>query len=385
MSNDHRTPDEIERDVERQRSELTDAIEELRSRFSPDAVFREVTRSLGEHGGDMGRAVGHSVKQNPVALALTGVGLAWLIFGRSHDDDDDDGRSVRMSRGNGGSGEWGPARRQTPQPPLGARSYGAHAAPRHQGGYPAWVETGDRFRDPDEDDGHQGRSLGEKASDAASSARESVSHASHSAASAARRAGETASQAAGSARHGIEEARHAAARRAARARDQLSHGTEQLGESARERVIAARERAMAARYQAGRTMRRSWRQGRDTAVDFFEDQPLVAGALALAAGAAIASAIPRSRVEDDLIGEESDHLIDEAERIFDEERHKAAKVGQAALKEAGAAAGEIGSKADSAATAAVKTASDEARDAASRVRSAAGEEAARQNLGKPDA
>lgn len=383
MPNDHRTPDEIERDVERQRSELTDAIEELRSRFSPDAVFREVTRSLGEHGGDMGRAVGQSVKQNPVALALTGVGLAWLIFGRSHDEEA--GRSGSRLSGNGGTMASDSAQNQPTGNTFGARSYGAHAAPRHHGGYPSWVETGDRFRDPDDDGDHGGRSLGDRASDAASSASEGVSRASHSAASAVRQAGESVSQAAGKASQGMEDARHAAARRAARVRDQLSHGTERLGETARERVIAARERAMAARYQAGRAARRGWRKGRDTATDFFEEQPLVAGALALAAGAAIASAIPRSRVEDDLIGEESDHLIGEAERIFDEELHKAGKVGEAAYREAGAVAGEMGRKADSAAQSALKTASDEAREAAGRVRSVAEEEAGRQKLGKPDA
>ena len=87
MPDTTRTPDDIERDIERERSELGRTVNELQDRFSPDHIFREIGRGLSDHGSDIGEAVTRSVKRNPVALALTGVGLAWLMSGRSWDED----------------------------------------------------------------------------------------------------------------------------------------------------------------------------------------------------------------------------------------------------------------------------------------------------------
>ena len=80
---DNRTPDEIERDIERERSQLGRTVDELQDRLSPEGILREVGRGLSDHGQDIGEAVTQSVKRNPVALALTGIGLAWLVSGRS--------------------------------------------------------------------------------------------------------------------------------------------------------------------------------------------------------------------------------------------------------------------------------------------------------------
>lgn len=358
MANEHRTPDEIERDVERQRADLSHAIDEMQRRFTPEAVFREFTRSIGTHGDDMGRAMTRSVKQNPLALTVTAVGLAWLIFGRSHDDaqprsdDDDDAPGLGYAR-------------RGDDPYSGARR--SHEAP-----YPDWVATGDRLGDGEDDDSH-------------GDVRDRISGVADDVRDAGRRISDTARSTMESARRGMEERGRSAAERAPRARGPLSHGVERMSDAARERVMAARERAMAARYQVGRAARGGWRRGRDGAMDFFEEQPLVAGALALAAGAAIAGAIPRTRTEDDWMGEESDRLIADAERVFHEELHKVERVGSAALDEAKSVAQEKRGAAEGAARSAVSAVTEEARDAADRVSSAAEDEARRQDLGDPRA
>lgn len=84
---DTKTPDEIEREIERERAQLGSAVDELQDRFSPDRIMRELGRGLSDHGQDIGEAVTQSVKRNPVALALTGIGLAWLMSGRSWEED----------------------------------------------------------------------------------------------------------------------------------------------------------------------------------------------------------------------------------------------------------------------------------------------------------
>ena len=113
-------------------------------------------------------------------------------------------------------------------------------------------------------------------------------------------------------------------------RERLAEGTEELSEAARARVIAARERAVEARREAIRAARR----GGQAAGDFFERQPLVAGALAFAAGAAIAALLPRTRLENEYLGQYSDDLIRQAEDIYAEEKERAKAAVNTAVAEA---------------------------------------------------
>ncbi|SDO76042.1 Protein of unknown function [Lutimaribacter pacificus] len=262
MPTDTRTPDQIERDIERERAELADAVDALQRKFSPEAVIREIAGGVRRHGGEFGTAVSRSAKQNPLALAVTGVGLAWLIFGRSHDDP-----AEGLRRG------------------ADRRSFDRHPDTGIPWtGYPDWAQ-------PDPDDG----------------------------------AGQMARN---------------AAERTRKTRERLAQGTETLGETARERVIDARSRALDMAGQAEEAALRGYRRSRDATADFIEERPLVAGAIAMAAGAALAGALPRTRREDETFGETRDALFDEAERIFREESHKAGQAVQAAAEEVGDIVGE---------------------------------------------
>ena len=80
MTNETRSPKEIERDIERERAGLTNTLSDLQDRFSIESLARQVSDQVREHGGDIGRSVSDAVKRNPLALALTGAGLAWLML-----------------------------------------------------------------------------------------------------------------------------------------------------------------------------------------------------------------------------------------------------------------------------------------------------------------
>lgn len=82
MATDNRSAAEIEREIETERSELKDTLSELQGTFSAENLVRQVTDQFREHGGDISRSVSRSVRDNPLALTLTGVGIAWLIFGQ---------------------------------------------------------------------------------------------------------------------------------------------------------------------------------------------------------------------------------------------------------------------------------------------------------------
>ncbi|SPJ26473.1 DUF3618 domain-containing protein [Palleronia abyssalis] len=339
-----RSSKDIERDIEKERSGLDDTLNELTGRFDADYVVRQIGTHLRDNGGEIGRSVQRAVKENPLALAVTGVGLGWLIFGQGRD------RNDRVAHTDHAA--------QTPMrldEPL-------HPAARTE---PDWARPDpDEFVTPAEFDQDSGPGMRDRASGAARDAGQSVSDG-------ARRMRDGAS------------ARAAATRaRAERMQARLSRGTENMNAEARDRVVRARRQAMEARDSASRQARK----GADRAADFFEEQPLVAGAIALAVGAALAGGLPRSRTEDRYLGEQSDALMDEAERIFREESEKAKKVAQAAGEEVQNVADEKRGQADETAPgdhSAASAARSEAEDAVRRVRDRAEDEADNQDLGNP--
>lgn len=403
MTNDARSPEEIERDIERERAGLTDTLDDLQNKFSVEEISRQVTDQFREHGGDIGRSVSDAVKRNPVALALTGVGLAWLMLGdRSggrdrHDRDrfDDDRRYTRDHRletpdsagsyrgdyktgtvGRTGlpssAGSAGSRRSLGQQSREASTLYAGHYAQPENA--PSWART-------EHDDGP---GMGRRLSDTASGAASSVSGAASSAADTAKGAGSAVagrtkdaagavSDAGRSLADNVQQAGASASDKAAALRERLAEGTETLSEDARNRVIAARESAIDARNAAMAQARR----GRDRAVDLLEEQPLIAGAVAFAVGAALGAALPRSQMEDTYLGDQSDQLMEEAERIFDEEKQKLGKVAQAATDEAKAVLNEAKGEAEGVAKATV----DKAKDSGERIADAAETEAKKQNVG----
>lgn len=396
MQNENRTPEQIERDIERERMDLKQTINGIQDRFSVDGVVREVSDQLREHGGDIGRTVSRSVKENPMALALTGVGLAWMIFGQNRpaprsveahrprhlhqnrhvahstdldDDDYDYDDRVAVAR---------TTHTQRPARPV----------PLPAG--PEWSRpvTPSDFDDHDEDSGpgmmdkakDKASAAGDAVKSGLSSAGDSVANAKSAVGGAASSAASSTSGAAGAVRNRARGVYSDASARARLMRERMAAGTESLSEEARERVIAARERAMQARDDAARALRNSG----DKAADFYEDHPLVVGAFAFAIGAAVAGALPRTRTEDEYLGSRSDELFDEAERIFETEKARASKVADAALKEAKTVISDTKADIDAKAEGdknAAKAVGDKAKDAAERVKDAAADEADNQNLG----
>ncbi len=223
MSTDTRTVSQIEHDLQRERAELASSLEALQERISIEGITRQITEQISRHGGDIGRSAMNSVKANPLPLALTGIGLAWMMM-----------NDVQ----------------------------GKHASSTANGSA-ATKDTGLRS---------DGQSMG-----------------------------------------------HRAAETADDLRDRMRQGTEELSEAARARVVEARERAYRARLEVERRTGNAGRQ----MVELFNDQPIVAGALALALGAALGTTIPRTKAEDQALGETSDRLFEDAERIFRDEVEKA--------------------------------------------------------------
>jgi hypothetical protein len=381
MANDHRSPQEIEDEIERERAELTETLSDLQDKISFDGLTRQVADQVREHSSEIGHSISDAVKRNPIALALTGVGIAWLMMGngatprrdgirshrtgdREHDRDERYGYYARPDIAES-TGHW-----QTRERHDGETVRRVRVRDRD---VPSWARTHPDMSDERSGISEKAGAASARVASAASSASSEAQDVAHTVADKARDAAYSVSQAGQSAASGARNMVSSGSEQAAALRERISEGTEHLSDEARERVIAARERAIEARDAALHYARR----GRDKAIDLFDENPLIAGALALAVGAAVGAALPRSRVEDEYLGEHSDHLMDEAERIFREESEKVSKVVKAGTDEAKAIARERKAEADAAAPAdtAAEAAANKAKASGKRIADAAGAEA----------
>lgn len=110
-------------------------------------------------------------------------------------------------------------------------------------------------------------------------------------------------------------------------RARMEDGLDGLPDGAKDRIRQAREAAISVQARAEIEARRAAEAARNTA----HDNPLLVGALALAAGAALAALLPRTQVEDRTIGAHRDRLFDEADRILREEKSKLTGVAESAV------------------------------------------------------
>jgi ElaB/YqjD/DUF883 family membrane-anchored ribosome-binding protein len=90
-----RTPDEIERDIQNRRSQLSDTVNDLQHRLSPSGIARDVGEMIQDQAPKLARSVGRAVGSNPVPLMMVGAGLAWMMLSRGNQDHHDEDPAFR--------------------------------------------------------------------------------------------------------------------------------------------------------------------------------------------------------------------------------------------------------------------------------------------------
>lgn len=223
-----RSSQQIQADIERRRSDLDRTLTLLEGRLQPRRLVDQGIDYLRDHGASEYLSnLGRATREQPLPLALVGVGLAWLMMtnGRSAGGSSSrvDGRDMGEAMGDSAAD-------------AGSRVGQAADAIRSRAG-----EVGD-----------------------------AVSHAMSQTRDAAQRTSQTLSDAASATRA-----------RAAQLGDATRQGAQKL------------------------------RSGYDQLVN---EQPLALGAIGLALGAVLAATAPRTRPEDEWMGEASDKLLDDAKR-----------------------------------------------------------------------
>lgn len=262
------TPAEIAAGLDRDRADLALAIDGLRDRFSVDALLGDAVDVAKTNLAPYGRALDTAVRSNPAAAVMAGVGLAWLIFGR---------------KGGGLAGEAASS--------LAGTSIEAVSRWEDEGGNPAprpeieeaWIDEADSLR---------------------------------------ARASEMLSRIDAAARDRLQPVAEIARQRAEvltglamDTRRVMRRGLEGLAVDAQDRILAVREKAYAAR---GAAIRQGTR--------LIEDRPVLAGAIGMAIGAAMAAVLPRTATEDRLFGRDRDRLLAQAQAALRAETVRATRV-----------------------------------------------------------
>jgi ElaB/YqjD/DUF883 family membrane-anchored ribosome-binding protein len=117
------------------------------------------------------------------------------------------------------------------------------------------------------------------------------------------------------------------------AKESLSSSKERLSEglsSARDRLSGTAQSARERVGQLGESARYRMEQMRGGYDSIVREQPLVLGAIGLAVGALLGAGLPRTRQEDELMGEASDRLTEKAKEAGREQLEKAKQVASAA-------------------------------------------------------
>ncbi|TDV58275.1 uncharacterized protein DUF3618 [Pseudomonas graminis] len=88
------SPDAIERNIDARRANIENLVDALESKLSPGQLIDQALTFTKENGGEFFGNLGTSIRNNPMPMLLTTVGISWLMLGQNQ----------KPSAGSGGSG-----------------------------------------------------------------------------------------------------------------------------------------------------------------------------------------------------------------------------------------------------------------------------------------
>jgi ElaB/YqjD/DUF883 family membrane-anchored ribosome-binding protein len=258
---DNRRPEEIEHDLDRTRAQVSSTIDAIQSKLTPgqmmDQAFAYARTSLP---ADFGANLGNTIRDNPVPVALLGVGVAWLMMAGQNSD----GRAR--------------ARRQM----YNSRDLAGDYDDAYGTLYPSGTQSG----------GSEG-TMHRTASAASEKGRDLKNKAS--------------------------ETGHSLMDKASELGHRISDSTSSMTDRARDMTHSARDRMQGsssdARARASEISQRSQQQyyrAKDSFGRMLDEQPLVLGILGVAVGTLLGAALPSTRREDQMMGSTRDDLLEKA-------------------------------------------------------------------------
>jgi hypothetical protein len=217
----------------------------------------DLATRMGDSMNDTRDTLIETIRSNPLPAAVAGVGIAWLVMNRSSAARREDGRA-------------------------GRRAY----TPRRGGS-----RSDEGIKVAFKDTGHEAGDLGDKVADAVHDVTDAAGDVVHRVSDAASSAVHSATETVGSLAHQASDAAGSAVQSASEMAGQLVH---EAGDAATHLASGARKQAhrVEERFQAT-----------------LHENPLAVGAAAVALGAVIGYALPRTHGEDVLMGDTRDEML----------------------------------------------------------------------------
>ncbi|MDQ2669326.1 MAG: DUF3618 domain-containing protein [Gemmatimonadota bacterium] len=299
---------EIELEIQRTRARMTENVDALTWKLSPDRLkaqakhklhqkqeavvekVRHAAHEVGDSARQAGSGLFGTLKENPIPAAMIGAGIAWLVMGsrrRSESDFEQTGDSYGRYYN---PGSYVPA--DTAVTGMTSQSFGGTAgggiySAEEEIDYSSVEYTSSAAYGSDLEHSESRHGLKGKAADVRERVSEKTSHARE------------------------------------RVAETTSHARERIGETASSARDTVAEKARAARMRAGDLRHGAADRARRTrgwAEHQMDENPLVMGAAIMALGAVVGSLVPTTRKEDELIGRKRDELMDRARSTMHEAR-----------------------------------------------------------------
>jgi hypothetical protein len=83
---DKKSPEQLQRDIERTRVEMGNTLETIRQKMSPGELLDQALDYFKNNGPSQFTSnLGETVKNNPMPVILIGLGIGWLLMAGSRD------------------------------------------------------------------------------------------------------------------------------------------------------------------------------------------------------------------------------------------------------------------------------------------------------------
>lgn len=268
-----RTSEEIEHEIHQTRARLDETLHEIEEKFSPQKLMNTTYEYL-RHGGAQSAvsSLGRTIRENPLPVMVTGIGLGWLLLAQSRSSQDYDDPSHYAG---GYPGSTLPATRMPDGGELPGSSVSG-AGTTTLGHDPAAL--GATSQHGSKDHGHGG-GMTQKAQQMAGNMKDRAQH------------------------------------MGSQMRDRAHHVSDQM----RDRTSHLRDR----QYSAMQAVSHRARDASAQTSHFVQDHPLVAGALGVAMGAVLGSVFSPTRAENRHLGEIRDRAMQRAEEAGREQLERA--------------------------------------------------------------
>ena len=324
----HRDPETIQRDIQQTRQSMDRTLEAIENKLTPQEIIGDLvarfrgsrsTRPDGTAGdelstGDILSVLGRTIKDNPIPAALIGIGALALLKDAGPSSDEIRYRAERAR--------------------VRARSGDQHGVYTDRHGHSYVGVRSDGSGD--------GQGIVDRAKDAAGNVKDAagnlVGKARDAASGAADRAQGSASSAKGTAQ-GLASSAKGKAQGLASSAKGTAHD---VGSTMQDAAGTARDHVTDAADSAGDMLASGYEYARER----IDENPIVLGALGIALGAALGAGIPRTRIEDETLGEYRDDLVSQAKDVAQEVKEGAKDVASEAASAAKSQAESEGVHAD---------------------------------------